>query len=291
MFWVQILSRLNIWRYILKNIKAHQRDQLIMEFGILIQPFDDLARSKKAPNLESYRIAIAKVQVGDRMWRQKAKEFATFAQDIIFNDAFSDISHVPERFCRLINELISNPNMAFVLDAVFERFTEELANAKHQFLESVKKVPFEWEPILFEANTPFTSYLRIKESIALVNNRLHYFDRYLKEYFFHLFLKFLGSNISVCLVTTSGDRNYGINNVLHISDLARQQFKNYQLIEVEPEILHDRNLRIDDQIFTLGPGLDRAGMALTNFSPSDSSAAAHRELDKIIEQGNIIHHS
>lgn len=262
-----------------------------MEFGILFQPFDDLARSAKAPNLESYRIAIAKVQAGDGMWRKQAKEFATFAQDIVFNDEYQDIAHVPERFCRLIKEFIGYPNVSFSLEMVHKKFKEELANSKKQFFEYVKKVPFEWEPILFEANTPFTSYLRIRESIAIINNRLHYFDRYLKEYFFHLFLKFLDINISVCLVTTSGDRNYGINNVIHISDLARQQFKNYQLIEVKPEILHDRNLRVDDKIFTLGPGLDRAGMSLTNFSPSDSSAAAHRELDSIIAQGNIIHHS
>jgi len=275
----------------LKNIKSHQRDQLIMEFGILFQPFDDLALKENAPNLESYRIAIAKVLSGDSMWREKVKEFTTFAQDIVFHDEYQDISHVPERFRGLIKELISYPNVSFALDAIHKKFKEELANAKKQFFESVEKVPFEWEPILFEANTPFTSYLRIKESIALVNNRLHYFDRYLNEYFFHLFLKFLDRNISVCLITTSGDSNYGINNILHISDLVRQEFRNYQLIEVEPEILHDRNLRIDDQIFNLGPGLDRAGMALTNFGPSDSSVAAHLELDKIIAQGRIVHHS
>ena len=261
-----------------------------MEFGILFQPFNDLALRENAPNLESYRIAIAKVRAGDSMWRQKVIEFTTFAQDIVFNDELREISWVPVRFRRLINEIINNPRESIVLDSVHERFKIELANAKNQFLESVDKVPFEWEPILFEANTPFTSYLRIKESIALVKNRLHYFDRYLKEYFFHLFLKFLDRNISLCLITTSGDSNYGINNILHISDLARQEFRNYQLIEVEPEILHDRNLRIDDQLFTLGPGLDRAGMALTNFGPSDSSAAAHLELDNIIAQGHIVHH-
>lgn len=262
-----------------------------MEFGILFQPFEDLALRETAPDLESYRIAIAKVLSGDIMWRQKVIEFTTFAQDIVFNDELQEISHVPERFRRAINGFINNPRESIVLDLLHERFKKELANVKNLFLESVSKVPFEWEPILFEANTPFTSYLRIKESIALVKNRLHYFDRYLKDNFFHLFLKFLDTNISVCLITTSGDRNYGINNILHISDLARQEFTNYQLIEVKPEILHDRNLRIDDQIFTLGPGLDRAGMALTNFGPSDSSAAAHLELDNIIAQGNIVHHS
>jgi len=269
----------------LKNIKSHQRDQVIREFGILFQPFYELALKEKAPNIKSYRMAIAKVQAGDSRWRQTVMEFTTFAQDITFVDEFNEISHVPERFRILIKRIINEPSESIDLDSVHERFKTELANAENQFHEAVNKVPFEWEPMLFEANTPFTSYLRIKESIACVRDRLHYFDAYLPEDFFHLFLKCLGRNISVRLITTK----YGIDNTLYISARAHQEFRDYQLIEVKHKILHDRNLRIDNQIFTLGPSFDRVGMALTNFGPSDSSAAAHLEFDKIIAQGNIVH--
>ena len=48
----------------MKNIKAHQRDRLIMEFGILIQPFNDLARKGPPPTKDEYTIAIAKVNAG-----------------------------------------------------------------------------------------------------------------------------------------------------------------------------------------------------------------------------------
>lgn len=162
---------------------------------------------------------------------------------------------------------------------------------KKSFFELINRIPIDWEPIIFEANTPFTSYLRIRESIAIVNKRLHYFDRYLKEDFFHLFLNSLNNSVSVRLVTTSGNNNYGIKNIVHISNLARQQFSDYQLIEIDPKELHDRNLRVDDRIFTLGPGVDRAGMALTNFGPSDSSEAAHQVFDNIISKGHVVHQS
>lgn len=270
----------------MKNIKSHQRDQVIREFGILFQPFYELALKENAPNLKSYRMAIAKVQAGDGRWRQTVMEFTTFAQDITFVDEYNEISHVPERFRMLIKRIINDPSGSIDLDSVHERFKIELTNAQDKFHEAVNKVPFEWEPMLFEANTPFTSYLRIKESIAYVKHRLHYFDRYLSEDFFHLFLKFLDRNISVRLITTKD----GINNTLHISALAHQEFRDYQLIEVKPKIVHDRNLRIDNQIFTLGPSFNRVGMSLTNFGPSDSSAAAHLEFDKIIAQGNIVPH-
>lgn len=144
------------------------------------------------------------------------------------------------------------------------------------------------EPVVFEANTPFTSYLRIKESIVSVKQRLHYFDRYLKPDFFTLFLASVENTVSIRLVTTVGNAQYGVASVAAVSHLARQQFADYQLLEVAPTNLHDRNLRVDDQSFSLGPGVDRAGMALTNFVPSDSSSKAHNEFDRIIASGSVV---
>ena len=73
--------------------------------------------------------------------------------------------------------------------------------------------------------------------------------------------------------------------------MARREFSNYQLIEVTPHDLHDRNLRVDNSVFTLGPGVDRAGMCLSNFGPSDSTTDALQHLDAIIGNGNVIHQS
>ena len=80
----------------MKNLKAFQRDQLIYEFGILIQPFEDLAKANQPPSLSDYREAIAKVQAGDSQWRQQVRQFTTFANDIVFDQEYQDISHVPE---------------------------------------------------------------------------------------------------------------------------------------------------------------------------------------------------
>ncbi len=274
-----------------KNQKAFQRDQLIYEFGILVQPFEDLARADKPPIISDYRVAIAKVDAGDSQWRPQVKQFTTFANDIVFKGEYQDISHVPERLRGRINELVNNLELQKNLDEIHSRFKEELANAKKAFHEFINRVPFSWEPVVFEANTPFTSYLRIKESIAVVNQRIHYFDRYLKADFFHLFLRSVKETVSVRLVTTAGTADYGVKSVTPISNLVRQQFSDYQLIEVNPKVLHDRNLRVDDQIFSLGPGVDRAGMALTNFGPSDSSVDAQNEFDRILASGRIIHSS
>jgi hypothetical protein len=268
----------------MRSLKAFQRSHLIYEFGILIQPLEQLARANHVPQLSEYRIAIAKAQSGDRAWREQVERFARFAPDIFFRQEYQDISHVPERCLGTLMELVNNPVFCDDLNQLKTRVAEEVAKARELFFQFLDRIPIEWEPIVFEANTPFTSYLRIKESLASVKRRLHYFDRYLKPDFFSLFLALVENNVSIRLVTTAG----GIAAVTSVSNLARLQFSDYQLIEVAPADLHDRNLRVDDHIFSLGPGVDRAGMALTNFGPADSSPKAHAEFDRLITSGRVV---
>ena len=272
----------------MQNLKAFQRDQLILQFGILIQPFEDLAQADSPPSSNDYRVAIAKVNAGDTKWRLGVREFATFANDIVFTAEFNDISHVPERFrTDLLKALVDPLQHLGGPEDFHSRFKSNVSSMTERFFTFLDHIPFGWEPTIFEANTPFTSYLRIKESMSVVNDHLHYFDRYLKADFFQLFLEAISRTVSVRLVTTAD----GISSVSAISELARQEFTDYRLIEVCPKDLHDRNLRVDDQIFSLGPGVDRAGMALTNFGPSDSSATARSAFDGIIAGGRVVHRS
>lgn len=279
----------------MKNEKAHQRDQLIYAFGVLMQPFEELASSAVLPSPSDYRIAIAKVRAGDNAWRVKyVKPFTTLAHDVMLHDEFNQISHVPERLWRSMQNFIHDPVLQ--RDQIHEQFIRELTKSKNYFFQFINRVPIEWVPVVFEANTPFTSYLRIKEVIALAKQRLDYFDRYLSADFFHVFLPLVERKVSIRLVTTKGIKpgigdGYGVEGVLPISNLAKQEFADYQLIQVEPNDMHDRNLRVDDQVFTLGPGTARAGMALTNFGPADSSPKAHSEFDQLIANGQFRHTS
>ncbi len=272
----------------MNNLKAFQKSQLIYEFGILIQPLEELARAEQPPSLNDYRIAIAKVQAGDGAWRQQVREFTKFAPDIFFSQEHQDISHVPERCWGALKGIINDPVLENDANQLRGRVEQEVANARDRFFKYIDRVPIKWEPVVFEANTPFTSYLRIKESIVSVKQRLHYFDRYLKPEFFTLFLASVKNTVSIRLVTTAGNTQYGVASVAAVSHLAQQQFADYRLIEVAPTNLHDRNLRVDDQIFSLGPGVDRVGIALTNFGPSDSSSKAHNEFDLIIASGRVV---
>ena len=275
----------------MQNPKAAQRQQLIYDFGILVQPFEELARDSSPPSISDYRVAIAKVQSGDPEWRKQVRELTTFAADIFLNEEFRSLSHVPERFWRKLAPSLNDAYWHEHLENLHGQFQKHVTELRKDFFDCLDRVPIDWEPVIFQANTPFTAYLRIKEVLAVINDRLHYFDRYLKPDFFDLFLVAVNRDVSVRLVTTPGSGNYGVHGIMAVSLLACKEFSDYQLVEVAPSKMHDRNLRVDNQIFSLGPGVSRAGMALTNFGPSDNSPAAHSAFDKIIKDGNIVHKS
>jgi len=246
---------------------------------------------KKPPVVDEYRIAVAKVNAGDGSWRLGVKEYATFADDLILNEEFQRLSHVAERFMFKVRDLLADKEIIKDLELLQLTFSESLDETKADFFELVSQIPVTWEPEIFAANTPFTSYLRIKEALLIVKKRFEYYDRYLKPEFFDLFISKLKKTISIRLIITKGNKYYGVKGVAAISDLIRKEYSDYKLIEVSPDVLHDRNLRVDDNIFSLGPGADGAGMKLTNFGPTDSSQQAHAELNKVINSGKIIHES
>ena len=161
------------------NEKSSERNRLIYEFGILMQPLEDLLTDAQTHNIDAYRIAIAKVQSGDASWRTSVRQFATFAQDVFFNAEFQDISHVAERCLREVGKFIKDPTISSDSRRLQLRLAPILKTARKEFFEGLERIPVHWEPVVFEANTPFTSYLRIKEATAGVQRRFHYFDRYL----------------------------------------------------------------------------------------------------------------
>ena len=275
----------------MSNLKSQQRNQLILELGILIQPFVELVESSSSQPISKYRIASAKVQSGDSSWRNTARFFSTFGDDVFMHSEYQKISHVNEVFLREISALINEAEQNQDIDTLQSECEDSLKILQENFYKYISDIPVDWEPEIFPANTPFTSYLKIKDSLSLVRERIHYFDRYLKVEFFDTFLRDVNRSIEIRLVTTAGRQNYGVQGVQAISELARQEFSNYQLIQVNPRDLHDRNLRVDDLAFTLGPGIDRAGLALTNFGPTDSSVQAIASFDAIIGSGNVVHHS
>jgi hypothetical protein len=273
------------------NEKARQRNDLILELGLLVQPIAELAEAENPPFANDYRIACAKIQNGDAKWRESARRLSTFAPDIFLQAEFQNLSHAVERFLQKFKQRLSSVSQNSDRLDIRAMCATEIDNLKEDDYSCLSTIPIEWESEIFSANTPFTAYLKIKEAIASTTSRVYYFDRYLKPQFFEMFLRDSNRSLKIRLITTEGNNSYGINAVRAVSELARVEFDDYKLIQVVPNDMHDRNLIVDSNVFSLGPGVDRAGIALTNFSVSENSTEAQAELEKLLDSGTIIHES
>lgn len=148
------------------NEKASQRHRVVLECGVLIQPLRALKNRPAPPTQAEYRLAIAQVRGGDPTWRNHVNAFTTFARDVECAQEFQDISHVPERLWGTINGLLESPLLSENPSGLHSEFATHLDAAEKRFLTLIQKVPIPWQPAMFDANTPFTSYLRIREVTA-----------------------------------------------------------------------------------------------------------------------------
>lgn len=267
--------------------KAYQKTRLTMEFGILIQPYDELLKEEAAPALEKYRIANAKVESDYSKFRDEIYKFAKF-RNITFYTEGQEIERVILDFIFEIKKLIFRQTEQPNLEELHNQLKEKFEIMISDFVKKVDLIPIRFEMKLFDANTQFTTYMAIKDHIDNARQRIDYFDRYLKEDFFSKYLRSLDRSISIRLITTRGNNNYGVSNIKNISDLFKKEFKNYKLIELDPKDFHFRQLRIDDKIFLIDQGIDQAGQLPTTFGITENTLAAHKILDDLIIKGRVV---
>lgn len=273
--------------------KPEQKHRLLMEFGIVIAPLDELAQRATPPTLEEYRFALGKFNVALGRWIENFRTFSQFGE--VSYISYGELSDALEINIDGYIRHSAYPN-PIELPVLQDKLKSSLQGLTARCIEMINLVPVNWPPILYDAKTPFTVYMRIQDAIAGARQRIDYFDRYLTEDFFHLYLRHLDRSLAVRLITTHGPgkdkhRPFGVEGVKPISDLVRQEFTDYKLVEVTPQAMHGRQLRVDDQIFALDVGTSDAGRYPTHFSRGDSSITAHQILDNIIKSGSIIHTS
>jgi hypothetical protein len=266
--------------------KAAQRTKVIFELGMLLAPVYDLAKKVPPPVSAAYRIAAATLSRDKNAFINN--EIARFSRfnTIVFSRERQNISNKLSDLVNLLNNLANNTTDDDRTKQL--RLREPLEEYKRQILELIDQIPIDWTSVVFKEATPFSTHLKIYDAIRTAKRQLHYFDRYLDAGFYPLYLRDVDRSLEIRLVTTKGNQNYGIANMEPISRCAQQEFTNYQLIQCTYSDLHDRNLRIDDRIFNLGPSIKDAGKYATNFAIADRTAQAHQILDDLIRKGTVI---
>ncbi len=259
-----------------------------MEFGLILRPLRDLANQQTTPSRQALLQAFAVLGKDERDWWNHAGSFAS-VQEGHLGFLRDNIVHIWGSTFMSFRYDLANPDSD--LDMLHSRLRQLTTFVEEQFYKLIDMVPVTWEFTLSERDMPFTFYHRMLDAIWPARQKLYYFDRYVKSDFYDLYLARLDRGLEIRIVTTAGNANYGVKSIDAVSKKACGEFSNYQLIQVTQHDIHDRNLRADDQVFSLGPSVVDAGAQPTNFGPVTNTIDAIRILDGIIANGSIVHRS
>ncbi len=268
--------------YIMHNDKLQQRYEIIYEYGLLVKPIEELLQKKGEISASELRCAIVLVEPGIRAWQDNVVKYAKFSQDLFYRRESQEINKIPVFVVGEMIKLVNHTekiNMKMGRDIHVELFDKR----KKQLFKLLETIPIEWGAEILETNTPFTTYMKLRNVIATTRKRLHYFDRYLNEDFFDLFLRHVNKDSEIILITTKNS----VDKLISIAQYAKTEYPELQMVQVSPSDMHDRNIRVDDNIFVLGNGIDSIGKRPMNFGISGNSAADHFELDTIIKSGTV----
>ena len=261
-----------------------EKCDLHIELGLVLAPVTALATKSIPPTDTELRTFVGGFPSIIWKYRKQVDAYGKIGEIRYFDSS----QKVGNALFEIRHTVAALANNAGISSADKQAHLVKLLSAtKTKIINAIDEIPLEWPAELHGAESPFTVYLKILAAINNARTRLHVFDRYLDADFFPLYMRTLDRNLEVKLITTAGRTSFGVSHMLPISRKVAGEFKNYQLIECSPDDLHDRYLRVDDNVFSLGGSLKDAGEHPMIFAPGDSSPAGHDVLDGIIASGQV----
>jgi hypothetical protein len=267
------------------------KNEFIMEFALWIAPVEEIARQPDEPTLDAFRLAIVRFDQGTHSWNQSVQRFRQQVQYPLIPPGLGSVySYAHDQIGSIYSGLYSK-GVANGLTERKEYLRQLLDQIKNEFLGHMDMIPVTWDAEMFSGESPLTAHLRIKDVIKTAKNRVHYSDRYMRDDVFPLYLRDLDRNLEITLVTTRGNAGYGVIHLLPVATLAKAEFPNFHLIQVDQKDMHGRKLRIDDQVFLIDSGITPGGKPQpypNEFAPADSTQAGHDALDDLIRNGTVV---
>jgi hypothetical protein len=233
---------------------------------------------------------------GDEQKRIRARFFAEMPSFLREANKFcnGEPGHLYGSQKRVIQRLYSNLDAKLVGTDRIEELHPVLEAYKKQFIEQVLAVPVPVDSAIYEASTPFSTYCLIRDLCTTVRRQLVWLDRYFDQTIFHRFFIDTPSTAEIILVTLPGaDLKSATDRSRHAAfmDISRlfaveRGPQRYRLIENGS--FHDRWLRCDDKLFTLGGSIKDLDKGPFTISRLDTTSFNQQRFDDAIAQGSEV---
>jgi hypothetical protein len=271
------------------------KNDLLVEFGLFLAPLEELVRSTPAPTVDQCRSAVRRYIEGQSAWSAAVRKFRKQISYPNLPPGFLDLFHLDYEITGPTPYTTSAHLYAISgqidVPSILASLNETLKKMRAKVYAHLDAIPVVWEAEVFKGTSPLAVYFRIKEVMGTAKTRIDYADRYMKDDIFPLYLRDLDRGLSIRLITKRGDNTHGVTHLHPVAILAKAEFRAFELIEVSPKNMHDRKLRVDDQIFVIGSGVSTGGKPpeyANEFAPADSSPTGHAEFDAVIASGTVV---
>ena len=147
------------------------------------------------------------------------------------------------------NQAATNPN------GIEDFLDDAVAKAK----DTLESIPVSADSVIFETNTPFTTYGKLKTLCNLAQIRITFVDRFLDQSVFYRYLRDIDDGAVVTLIVPRRAFTDAFLDVSRLFAHERGSAK-YRLISVPYHDIHDRWLHVDDDLYQLGGSTAHAAM-------------------------------
>ncbi|EAQ81747.1 hypothetical protein [Blastopirellula marina] len=256
--------------------RKEQQAELIYKLGLLLRPIQDIVDYPDQQTPQTIARAMAKY-AADR--DSLLTDVRNFMQSEPGHFYLFEWQTFDDSLGSLGLEINRNRNAIDGIRSILDKNRRQALNAIHL-------IPTEIESEVFEANSPFQAYCKLKTYCETTLSNFTWADPYMGASLFHRYLNDLPDAATVTLVTKDRANQPEYQSYLNISRLYASERgpTKYRLIVESSN--HDRWLRCDDQLYHLGGSAKDAGhrspFTISSLSPTPEN---FQKLDELINSG------
>jgi hypothetical protein len=259
--------------------RKQQQAELILMVGDVLRPLRDVCEQSNSSNEGVRRTVRAQLTTDLGQLRRAVRRYC--------KDGTADYSNEYEDFDRALSRLeqivkvhlVEKPDLVLL----------DLNNVRSQLVSKIIDIPSHSAGGIFEARTPFTTYLRLRTLFATASPRAVVVDRYIAPELFVRYFCVLEPSTQLTVVTWPKASHRGKNAYDSFVDIARMykaERPDFRLL-THPDI-HDRWLQFGTDLYHAGgSSKDAAEASYYTLSRIESSADRER-VEQLIAEGTVV---
>lgn len=227
-----------------------QQAEFIYEIGLWLGPVIEVARNPQNYDSTALRTRRARFQKNFETLSDRLNAFCAKVMGVSGSVEWHDIQGPLAHIYNSVRDRLHQPTLLPELEKSMEQH-------RHNLLANLAALPAGNSVMTFDANTPYSTYLRLKDLFDTVAAEIVYADRYVDASLFYRYLRRVDPAVKVTVVTWP--RVLADNEFLDASRMfaTERGSQLYRLLD-EPTF-HARLLQLDQQVMLLDGSIKHAG--------------------------------